>query len=115
MSSPHITIALWVLDAVIEIVIAAVFYQRKLHKEFPAFFAYVVADIAVFCVQFAAYFYTSLGSNLYFDVYWISTAVMLVFTFRIIHEIFVEVFKPYHALRDLGTALFKWAAVIMIL
>src|SRR5581483_2235131 len=35
--------------------------------------------------------------------------------FKIIHEIFLDIFKPYHALRDLGTALFKWAALIMIL
>jgi len=115
MSSPHITITLWVLQTIIEIVIAAVLYRRKLHKEFPAFFAYVIADMAVFCIQFAVYFYASLGSNLYFEVYWSSTAIMLVFTFRVIHEVFVDVFKPYHALRDLGTALFKWAALIMIL
>jgi len=108
-------LALWVLQTVIEIVIAVVLYRRKLHKEFPAFFTYIVADMVVFCIQLPVYFYASLGSNLYFDLYWGAAAVMLVFAFRIIHEIFMDVFKPYHALRDLGTALFKWAAIIMVL
>jgi hypothetical protein len=33
----------------------------------------------------------------------------------VIHEIFVDVFRPYHTLKDLGTLLFKWAGVVMLL
>jgi len=29
--------------------------------------------------------------------------------------VFTDIFRPYHALKDLGTALFKWAAVVMVL
>jgi energy-converting hydrogenase Eha subunit E len=48
-------------------------------------------------------------------VYWISTAIDVVFEFKIIHEVFLDAFRPYFALQDLGTALFKWAALIMVL
>ena len=48
-------------------------------------------------------------------MYWLSAALNLILVFRIIHEIFLDVFKPYHALKDLGTALFKWAAFVLVL
>jgi hypothetical protein len=33
----------------------------------------------------------------------------------VIHEIFLDVFRPYHTLKDLGTVVFKWAFVVMLL
>ena len=32
-----------------------------------------------------------------------------------IHEVFVDVFRLFHTLRDLGTVLFKWAGLVMLL
>ena len=55
------------------------------------------------------------GPGVNFYVFWSCTAVNLALAFRIIHEVFVDVFRPYPALKDLGTALFKWAAIIMVL
>ncbi len=113
MSSPQLELALWVSQTVIQAAIATVIYRRKLHKEFPAFFAYIVAQILIFFVQLPIYRYGT--GQLYFNVYWVSAAVNVILAFKIIHEIFLDVFKPYHALKDLGTALFKWAAIIMVL
>ena len=42
-------------------------------------------------------------------------AVNAVLGFKVIHEIFLDVFRPYHTLKDLGTLLFKWAGVVMLL
>lgn len=113
MSSPHMILAIWVIQAVTQAGIAVVLYRRKLHKEFPAFFVYIILQLITFCVQFPVYKYGD--PKAYFDVYWVATALDLIVSFKIIHEIFLDVFKPYHALKDLGTALFKWAALIMIL
>jgi hypothetical protein len=115
MSSPHTVLALWVLQTIIQVIIAAVLYRRKLRKEFPAFFTYICAQIAIFCVQVPAFYHAPPDSSLYFNIQWVASALNLVLAFRIIHEIFVDVFKPYHALKDLGTALFRWAAIIMVL
>jgi hypothetical protein len=109
-------LALWVIQPIIQAVIATVMYRRKLHKEFPAFFAYVVAQVPIFCIHFVAYLYGGSGGHgVYFATYWMAAALNLLFAFKIIHEIFVDVFKPYHALKDLGVALFKWAAFIMVM
>jgi hypothetical protein len=112
MASPNMLLALWVIQPPIQAVVAVVMYRRKLHKEFPAFFAYTVAQLALFCIQFPVYKW---GHEDYFNIYWATTALNLILAFRIIHEIFLDIFKPYHALKDLGSALFKWAALIMVL
>jgi hypothetical protein len=113
MSSPQIQLALWISQPILQIVIVCAMYWRKLHKSFPVFFSFTIAQIVIFAVDFAVYRWGS--PTVYFDVYWLSTAINLVFEFRIIHEVFLDAFRPYHALQDLGTALFKWAALIMIL
>jgi hypothetical protein len=41
--------------------------------------------------------------------------VSLALGFKVIHEIFLDVFRPYHTLKDLGTVLFRWAALVMLL
>jgi len=41
--------------------------------------------------------------------------VSLTLGFKVIHEIFLDVFRPYHTLKDLGSVLFKWAALVMLL
>ena len=41
MSSQNLLLALWVVQPVIQAAIATILYRRRLHKEFPAFFAYV--------------------------------------------------------------------------
>jgi hypothetical protein len=33
----------------------------------------------------------------------------------VIYEIFLDVFRPYYTLKDLGSVLFKWAALVMSL
>ncbi|HWH57738.1 MAG TPA: hypothetical protein VN682_08915 [Terriglobales bacterium] len=113
MSSPRLLMALWISQTIIQIAIAAILYRRKLNKEFPAFFTYIVAQVVIFCVQLPVFEFG--GATLYFDAYWVGAALNIFLAFRIIHEIFLDVFKPYHALKDLGAALFKWAAIIMVL
>jgi len=113
MSSPRLILAIWILQALTQAAVAVVYYRRKLHKEIPAFFVYIIVQLLIFCIQFPVYRYGYGGT--YFKVYWVATAVDLLISFKIIHEIFMEVFKPYHALKDLGTALFRWAALVMVL
>jgi hypothetical protein len=113
MSSPQIQFALWVLQPALQAALAVVVFRRKLYKEFPIFFTFTVIQIAIFAVQFPVYTWGS--TNAYFYTFWLTSALNVVLAFKIIHEIFLDIFRPYPALRDLGTALFKWAALIMVL
>ena len=113
MSHTQIQLALWVSQPVMQAVIAGVMFRRKLHKNLPVFYTFIVFQIVVFAAQFSAYMWA--GTKVYFNVFWISTSFNMILEFKIIHEIFLDAFRPYHALKDLGTALFKWSALIMIL
>lgn len=121
MSSLKIQLALWISQPILQATIGGILFQRKLHKQFRAFFAYIVAQVAIFAVSFPISRYDTIyldaahNYSVYFVVYYLSATVNVIFAFKIIHEIFFDVFRPYPALKDLGTALFKWAAMIMIL
>lgn len=111
MSSHEIQTALWISQPFVQALIVICLYRRRIHKAFPAFFWYGLAQILFFVVSFP------IRENyvLYFDVYYVSASLNVVFAFKIIHEVFIDIFRPYPALKDLGTALFKWAAMIMVL
>jgi len=104
--------ALWLAHPVLQTVIAIAMFRRGQNREFKYFFAYVVTQIVTFAVVFtssryypAALFYLS----------WIGIAISVALGFKVIHEAFLDVFRPFHTLRDLGTVLFKWAGLVMLL
>ncbi|MBS1851934.1 MAG: hypothetical protein JST79_13585 [Acidobacteria bacterium] len=105
--------ALWIAHPVLQAAVAGVMVWRKLHRLFPVFFAYLAFEVFVFGLTFTAY-HTD-NYPFYFYSYWICAVVSLVIGFKVIHEIFLDIFRPYHALKDLGSILFKWAALVMLL
>jgi hypothetical protein len=117
----NIQLALWIAHPVLELSLAGIMFWRRLHRTFPAFFAYIVFQVVNFLVLFPIYQWGS-GPNAtdraitaYFDAYWISAAISVAIGFKVIHEIFLDMLRPYPNLKDLGTLLFKWAALVMLL
>src|SRR5438477_1809109 len=114
--SPKINLAyyaLWFAHPALQSSLVGVMLWRKLHRTFPMFFYYVAFQLMVFAITFPLY-----RPNLYtifFYVYWCTTAISAVLGFRVIHEVFLDVFRPYHTLRDLGSVLFKWAGLVMLM
>jgi low affinity Fe/Cu permease len=108
--------ALWIAHPVFQLGIAALMAQRGLHRQFKFFFGYIVIQLVMFAVEisliFPAYWR---GSTAAFYVYWACIAVGVACGFGVIHEVFVDVFRSFHTLRDLGSVLFKWAALVMLL
>jgi hypothetical protein len=104
--------ALWIAQPVLETVVAIVMLLRGRHRTFKYFFAYVVAQVLTFAVLFPTYRY---NYSAYFYVSSIATAISVALGFMVIYEAFLDVFRPFHTLRDLGTVLFKWAGLVMLL
>jgi hypothetical protein len=104
--------ALWIAHPVLEAGIAGAMLWRGLHRQFKFFFAYVVSQILTFAVIFPAYRH---NYTAYFYLYWFSNAISVLLGFAVIHEVFLDVFRSFHTLRDLGTVLFKWAGLVMLL
>src|SRR5579863_9133502 len=109
----NIQLALWVVHPILELLLIGAMLWRRLQRSFPVFFAYIVFQVLNFLVLFPIYRAGSTAA--YFDAYWISKAISLAIGFKVIHEVFLDVFRPYHTLKDLGTVLFKWAALVMLL
>jgi hypothetical protein len=111
--NPKVQLALWIAHPVLELGVAAVLFRRKLHKVFPVFFTYLISQILIFSILFPIY---QLGdSQVFFYVYWSCAVISLAIGFKVIHEIFLDIFRPYHTLKDLGSVLFQWAALVMLL
>jgi hypothetical protein len=104
---------LWCVQPILHSAVAVIFWRRKLRKQFPVFFLFLLAQVANFAVIFPLWI--TYNGKLYFELFWLGEAVNAVLGFKVIHEIFIDVFRPYHTLKDLGTLLFKWAGVVMLL
>jgi len=105
--------ALWMLHPALEIGILAFIVRRGLLRNFKFFFAYIITQLASFFIVLPAYVWRSYDAL--FFLYWGCNAISVTFGFLVIHEVFVDVFRMFHTLRDLGTVLFKWAGLVMLL
>ncbi|HEY1677578.1 MAG TPA: hypothetical protein VGG04_07735 [Candidatus Sulfotelmatobacter sp.] len=104
---------LWLAHPLFELGIASFMLKRGLLRKFKFFFAYVLTQLLTFTVLFSSYHWGS-GTALFY-AYWACNAISVTCGFLVIHEIFVDVFRHFHTLRDLGTVLFKWAGLVMLL
>lgn len=105
--------ALWMAHPVLQAGIAFVMLRRGLFRRFKFFFAYIVTQALIFSLIFPSYLRHNYWA--YFYLYWFSNAVSAVLGFQVIHEVFLDVFRPFHTLRDLGTVLFRWASLVMLM
>lgn len=112
LASHTTSLVLWCAQPVLQSAALIVLWRRQFQKQFPVFFAYLVAQVVFFAVTFPIY---QRDETWYFWLFWLGQAVNAVLGFKVIHEIFLDVFRPYHALKDLGTPVFKWAGVVMLL
>jgi hypothetical protein len=111
--SHTVVLYLWCAQPILQSAVAVILWRRKLHQQFPVFFLFLLAQVVNFAVIFPLWL--THNYSLYFGLFWLGEAVNAFLGFKVIHEIFLDVFRPYHTLKDLGTLLFKWAGVVMLL
>lgn len=109
--------ALWILHPVLECVAVGILLHRKHHKKFPFFLVYLVAQVVAFIVLFPVYTW---ASDRFFERYYMSldiatTIVCTAIAFKVLHEVFLDVFRPFHTLRDLGSIMFRWIGLVTVL
>ncbi|MGE5207345.1 MAG: hypothetical protein ACM3PW_17175 [Chlamydiota bacterium] len=102
---------LWVAHPVMQVVLAAAIWRRKLLRTYPVFFAYIVSEVMLFGVLFAS----QKNYDYYFYLYWVSAGISATLGFKVIHEVFTDVLRPFHALRDFSSMLVRWAGLVVIL
>jgi len=109
MNTSAVVNVLWLLQPILEIVILAMMFRRKLHVRYPLFFSFLAYNVVVTGLTFAVR-----GSyRAYFYAYWSTDAVSSMLVLGVIYELFTAMFRQHHALRDFGTMLFRWAVVVV--
>jgi hypothetical protein len=101
---------LWWGEPALMSMIAMAMFRRRLNRDFPYFFNYVVLQILTFVVEFPLRGWTN-----YYYIYWTFSALSVAVAFAVLLEIFKEAFRPYEALRDLSLILFRWCALVVLL
>lgn len=92
--------------------VAGILVWRKLHREFPFFFTYLLATEAVTVARFAAHFR---GPWTAFYVYWISNLVLDVINLLAVYELFaLRLFSRFYKV-SVYRYVFTVAAAIILL
>jgi len=105
--------ALWIGGSALSLAVVVTMVQRKLQREFPFFFAYAVFQVVSAPALFLLY-QRGVYAN-YFYAYWVSSALGIGLGLTVLYEIFQHAFRPYAALRGLGSMIFRWAALVLLL
>jgi hypothetical protein len=105
--------ALWIAHPILQIAVVIAMYRGKVQRRFPVFFAYLISEIAMFSISFPVFLSGSYTA--FFYSHWILSTISLTIGFFVIREVFIDILKPFHALRDLGGMIFAWAGFVMLL
>jgi hypothetical protein len=102
----------WVISWIGTAVLTAFVWKKKLNRDFPIFFSFLVAETFFDLINFvlnqtapAAYYYT----------YWTGVAVTTCLGFFVLQEIFRHIFRPYESLRTFGSTLFRWSTLVLLM
>ena len=99
-----------VVPTALEAGTAAMMWHRKLHRELPVFFSYLIFQ----CLLVAVALPQSPNTAIYFYTYLAGDLIVLALGFAVIFELFAKVLEDYEGIRRLGLMLYKWAAVVLM-
>ena len=100
---------LWLLGFLLELIVAIAIFRRRLHRDYPLFFSYLVLELMRTIVLAAVH-----PHHLpYFYAYWISECVVALFGFLVVEEIFRKAFERRLGLQRVGAALFRYSMLAL--
>lgn len=91
MAGPWLSYVIDWVSAPLLALLIGIFLWRKLYREYPLFFSYLIVTEAAGIARFLA---IPRGAITYFYVYWISDLVITVFNFLTIYELFIKRIFP---------------------
>lgn len=104
--------ALWFGAQALQLAVLVCMYRRKIQNYYPAFFYYIVLQVVSDPFLTLA---RGRWDYLYYYGYWVTICLSVALSFFVLQEVFHDAFRPFEALRDLSTILFRWAALVLLL
>src|SRR5258708_20791204 len=80
-------------------VLAVILYKRRLYREFPCFFVYVLYEVAKFIPLFALYSVQGVTGKQYAYAYCVTLLISIVLRFGVIDEISRNLFRESQFLK----------------
>jgi hypothetical protein len=106
---------LWIVPHLILIGVAIAMWRRKLVRQFPVFFAYVVEEIVQFLVLYPLAISPAVSAQTYVRYEAIGLGISTGLRFGIIHEIFAYTFRNYRSFSAFGKPLFRWGTATLLM
>jgi hypothetical protein len=106
---------LWLAPHAFQVAIFAVMIRRKLYREFPVFWLYLLYEAVQGFTLFVLDHHPAISASQYWQAYWVGSLGSILLRFALIWEIFAHVFSPYPALGEFGKMIFRWAAIVLLL
>jgi len=114
MSLSTIDYLLWAVSLILLALTCGVMLKRRMVSGLPVFFAYAAFHVLRTAVLFTMQLQHRMSYTDYFYAYWSSNAVSIVLGFAVLYELYRQVFRNHDAIRQLGGALFGWAALVLL-
>ena len=117
MFQPHSLLwhYLWVAPSTLLLVVAAIFYRRSLHRQFPVFLLFAVVQGVMVLALYAMDLMPSVSDTLWWKANSIRLLIEVILKFALIGEIFSSVFRSYPALSKLGTTMIRGVGLVLAL
>jgi len=116
MSFQHlIWLYLWIVPHLLLIVIAALMIRKRLHKDFPIFFSYLIFEFLQFCLLFAMRPREGAPSLMYIEVDLLSRAGSVALRFGILGELFESPLAHSVQLRRAMARILNWATAVLVI
>jgi hypothetical protein len=102
-------------------VLAFLFWNKKLHRRFPAMNAYLALRVASMPILLlllfgqAQHWFNDYCFVVYFIAYWAVYMASAIMLFFICMEVFQSALSAFAGLMRFGTVVFRWAAVVSVI
>jgi hypothetical protein len=105
---------LWLGPHLWQVLIAVLMVRRRLHREYPIFFAYTILQIILNPVLFVLDHRRDVAAITYWRVHYAGLLISAGLRFGIIHELYRYVLQPYPVLAKLSSRVLRWSAVVLV-
>jgi hypothetical protein len=106
---------LWVAPDLLLLLLAALLWRHKFHRQYPVFLIFAVATATGSLAVYAADEIRSVSGTTFWRVDWASLLVEALVKFALIGEIFGRVFGLYPSLAKLGKSFISGVGVVLVL
>lgn len=107
---------MWLASPALQGAIVFFMVRRRLNSHYPIFFNYTLFQVLTSLFLFGVSFCPKPTSDyVYYFGFWGTTLLSSLMAFGVLHEIFKDAFRPFEALADLSSILFRWAALVVLL